>query len=530
MKPFVRLGWLWLLAPTLILALVFRRSERFLISDDVAYWGMAFDWRDLFREQGFWKAIPLIHAWQYGRATFHPLLILPFFTLTHSIPRSVVALGLAASAWISTSLFRIFRSLGLEEKRALAAAVTVATLPLLLSQARFFMTEYSFAACLLAALAALLEKRLLWFALAYAAALLIRPVEGAALLPGFIFFYATKYSFQESFRAPLLLASGGAFLLATLGFVDRLQKLKEWFLLGTFPNGQGEFFGMISIHRESLPFAWNKIFLFFGITGIALFLFSALVLILAKSRAAAVAHLLQFMLLVSFLVFCRALEDPNAWAACYRFALGFALFFMISSCYWALKNKWGIAVIALVLAANLSVYRIFLFEEDIGPSEATNASFLYNYSLVHSINEPGRVPSLMGLLQQKIPQKKENVRILVSGRDSDLFANVEELNLASRSQDLNWEFSPTFPAPYLNEIFEETGGAGDYGVDFVVFAQRPLYSSMRPFPNPLLVEKLEKGRPEDLGFTFLAPLETPGMQNGFLLFASASGLKLLRGK
>jgi hypothetical protein len=158
----MRPGWKivsWtIFCPLAFLVYLFWQAHPGFHSDDVGYWLVALQWQRLFEYQPFGSALHAIFSWPSSRPTFHPLLGIPaLWIFRGSIDGAMIFVGLIFSLLISASLFMIFRRSGLSRNLAALSALAVATFPHFLSQGRFFMAEYPFAAFCLCALAFLLS-------------------------------------------------------------------------------------------------------------------------------------------------------------------------------------------------------------------------------------------------------------------------------------------------------------------------------------------------------------------------------------
>ncbi len=521
-----RLGELLLLTPALLLALIFRSSRHFLVADDIWYWDLSLRWNEIFSKSPIFTALKVIYDYPNGRTSIHPLIGAFFlWPAQHSIATATVLIGLSFSLLLGWSLFRVFRAFELPQKDAILGALLVGTWPVLLAHGRFFMMEFPFATFSVTALAFLLSDRLKLFALFYALSLMERPVEGTALLLGYLLLWIGK---KNSLRVwPILRAAAFGFLLAIACLKSRLAGLYLWFRIGTFPVGRGgDFAERVHFGLQNLFFPWEKLFLVFGFTGIVLVIVSFWNA--GKgNKAEHRAHWGIFAFMITVLTFNGMVDAPGSRDAFFRYSLCFMLFFFISACVWLLRSRsaWvrG-AVSAAFFSANIAVIANFSVLGIFHTFERTSPSFLYNFALIQSINNPGRVPSLFAQLEAILPDSP--ARILLVGRDPLFFSEWGELNLRAREAKREWQFTNVFSPLYRSYVKHRMGKRqiewSRLKVDYVLFCPGSVYPPTNPFPSPELFGVLEKNLPGEANLKLIGRMkaEVPGSSQELLVFAT----------
>lgn len=468
---------LLLCLPLFLIGIYFACNPFDFHSDDFEYWRSAVYWQEKLRRLGLFAWLSELHHWNFGRATFHPIVALPFLALFGSMEGSLRAMAFLFTFLISFGAFRILRKNSVPDLWAAMGAATISTFPYLLGVSRAFLPELSFCAFALLAAAALPGA---WaeFLVFYFLALLSRPGEGALLLPVFLIFFPSR-------RTGLL--SLGALGLAGLAFLHRQELFTIWVKAALYPDAAAQIAAPLSSFAK-LEFVAKAFYLSLGFSGI-------LLAVAALAQRGRRAWGMLGMLALAF-VLLSLVDHPATRETFGRYTLALVLFFLLANVIDAGRLRW---LMLPLLLANVLVCVL----AGIGPGTRDllriSPAMQHGYDAFHFYYYPPGAELVVDALRATLP-KKSSSRVLLAGRDPFFLPAPARVSLRMLKDWPDLQLSAQFPASHYEPAFlrqaaeEPVVKLTQFQIDAVLFATG---GEGHAFPNEEFLRRIKK--PESLG-------------------------------
>lgn len=508
------------LLPSALLALLFVFTPRSFHSDDVLYWMITLQWRELFQRNTFASALNSVVNWPNVRPTFQPFLGVPVVSIFGgSIDLATECLGIIFSLLMSFSLFSIFRRFRISEVGAALCCVTVASLPLLLGQGRFYMAEFPFAAFSLSALAALLSSRYWLFAVFCGLAFLERPLEGILVLPGLaaLAFCVFPESGQLSKRRA---AMGGALamLLAAFAFWGRRHAFIPWISVAAISGGGLGIWRVLRILPSALAFVPVTLFRLFGVSGLLL-VCSASVMALRRAKShtrMALGHFFVLAMLAGVLFLIACFDNGVTIDAVWRYSLTFMLLALVSSLLVLglfAGKRMLLAMVGVCFVANLFVIGEYLSGNSILDDAWLMGAVQYQRKVMADCRFQIGMDSIVDDLKKMLPDPKG--KIVFVGRSQALYNIWAGITLRCKERLGADCFFTASREEYFSQALErDIQGIkidmADYGVGAMVFASDalPEDAAAKPYPSSAVYQLFLQHEEHRLGLVKFGEIPT----------------------